>query len=78
MSIIQRTYHPILIAIMKKQRQYTLHNINELPKVEGNYLIVANHSCRYDFPIVSEVVGRHAYVLVGKQRLEVLDRLCFF
>ncbi|MCM1540213.1 MAG: 1-acyl-sn-glycerol-3-phosphate acyltransferase [Blautia sp.] len=71
-------FHPVLLTLMKKQRQYKLHIMNKLPALERNILIAANHSCKHDFPIVSEVIGRQAYVLVGKQRLEVIDRLCFF
>lgn len=77
-SIINIIFHPVLIALIKKQRQHQLHIMNKLPVIEGNCLIAVNHSCKHDFPIVSEVIGRHSYVLVGKQSLEVIDRLCIF
>ncbi len=73
--------HPILIAIMKSQRisrKQRLHILNEKPQCkEDSALYVVNHSCRYDMPIISEVIGQRVSVLVGKQRLDLIDRICF-
>ncbi len=73
--------HPLLMAIMKnqrRQRQQELHILNEHPSCDSKgVLYVVNHSCRYDFPITSEVIGHRVNVLVGKQRLDFIDRLCF-
>ena len=40
-------------------------------------LYITNHSCRYDIPFACEIIGRRTNVLIGKQRLEFIDRLCF-
>lgn len=73
--------HPILMTIMvnqRKQRKQGLYILKEHPICENKGAIYAvNHSCRYDFPITSEVIGHRINVLVGKQQLDFIDRLCF-
>lgn len=76
-SLIFKLIHPILIFLMKTQRQHQLHILMPKPVYSENVIYAVNHSCRYDVPIVGEVVGRHTYLLVGKQRLEFIDRICF-
>ena len=62
----------------RKQRNQTLHILNEHPKyAEKNAIYVVNHSCRYDFPIAGEVINTHTCVLAGKQKLYLLDYLAF-
>ena len=74
--------HPVLMSIMKKQREdrkQNLYILNENPDLnDNNAIYVVNHSCRYDFPITSEVIGHRINVLVGRQRLDFIDRLCFW
>ena len=81
-QLLYNLLHPLLMAIMKsqrKQRQQELYILNEHPICNGKgVLYVVNHSCRYDFPITSEVIGHRVNVLVGKQRLDLIDRLCFW
>lgn len=61
--------------IMRRQKIYIL---SESPNYnEKSALYVTNHSCRYDIPFACEIIGRRTNVLVGKQRLEFIDRLCF-
>jgi 1-acyl-sn-glycerol-3-phosphate acyltransferase len=69
--------HPLLIALVKKQRIHKLHFVNNFPEVKGNIIVAANHSCKYDFPIICESLKKHVYVLVGKQRLNLTDRVAF-
>lgn len=80
-NIIQDFFHPVLIRLMKsqrKQRKQQLFVLNEPPVYKGICAIYAvNHSCRYDFPITSEVISYRMNVLVGKQRLDLIDRICF-
>jgi 1-acyl-sn-glycerol-3-phosphate acyltransferase len=52
--------------------------MNSLPDVPDNIIVAANHSCKYDFPLVCEIFKKHIYVLVGKQRLNLMDRVAFF
>lgn len=70
------------MAIMKmqrKSRKQDLYILNEnMVCKENNALYVVNHSCRHDFPISSEVIGHRVSVLVGKQRLDLIDRICFW
>lgn len=70
--------HPVLVALMKSQRKHQLHIVTQKVSYEGGVIYVVNHSCRYDFPIAGEVIGRHTYtyVLVGKQRFEFIDKIC--
>ena len=49
-----------------------------MPEVEGNKLIAINHSCVLDAPVSSDVIKDHFYFLVGKQSLELIDRIFFF
>lgn len=73
--------HPLLMTIMKsqrKQRKQELFILNEHPVLKSKGAIyTVNHSCQYDFPITSEVIGHRTNVLVGKQQLDLIDRLCF-
>lgn len=73
--------HPVLLKLMRMQRmqrKQELYILNEHPAFSGRNVIYAvNHSCRYDMPIASEVIEKHTCVLVGKQRLDFIDRLCF-
>lgn len=74
-----RLFHPLLIHIMKSQREQRnqkLHIMNDHPAYTGkNAIYVVNHSCRYDFPIAGEVIDAHICVLAGKQKFYFLDYL---
>ena len=74
-----RLFHPLLMHIMKSQREQRnqkLNIMNDHPVYTGkNAIYVVNHSCRYDFPIAGEVIGAHICVLAGKQRFYLLDYL---
>lgn len=80
-KVVCNFLHPFLISLMKtqrKQRNQILHIINDHPKYIGkNAIYVVNHSCRYDIPIVGEVIGTHTCFLIGKQKLYLLDYLAF-
>jgi len=52
--------------------------LNSQPNVIENAIYAVNHSCRYDMPYAAEAIRRHTYVLVGKQRLNMIDRIAFF
>lgn len=81
LTVIRNCIHPFLLFIMKVQRilrGQKMHILNEGPNCSRkSALYVINHSCRYDIPFACEIIGRRSNVLVGKQRLEFIDRLCF-
>ncbi|MCH5269318.1 MAG: 1-acyl-sn-glycerol-3-phosphate acyltransferase [Lachnospiraceae bacterium] len=74
-------FHPLLIYIMKSQREQRnqkLHILNDHPTYTGkNAIYVVNHSCKHDFPISGEVIGNHTCVLAGKQKLYLSDYIAF-
>lgn len=51
--------------------------LNEQPKFNGNVIYAVNHSCVHDIPIAIQVIKKHFYLLMGKQDLEVIDRIFF-
>lgn len=75
--ILLKVFHPLLLALMKSRRKHQLHIMNNAPYLCGNAIYAVNHSNKYDMPIVSEVIGRHTFVLVGKQPLNLVDKVCF-
>lgn len=74
---IYRYIHPLLLSVMVKRREHELIYLNKLPVVEGNVVFVVNHSNRFDIPYACEMIQKHAFLLIGKQRLEWLDRMAF-
>lgn len=78
---ICKLFHSLLINVVKNQRKrlhQELHVLNAHPTYTGrNVLYAVNHSCKYDFPIVSEVIGTHTCVLAGKQKLRLVDYIGF-
>lgn len=77
-SLLIKFIHPALLAVMKSQRKHQLHIVTSKPLYAGNVIYAVNHSCRYDVPITCEVIRRHSYILVGKQSLKLMDRICFW
>lgn len=77
-AMVRKCIHPILLSLIKRQRKHQLHILNSHPPINGNTIYAINHSCKYDMPYASEIIKRHAYVLAGKQRLDLVDRAAFF
>lgn len=73
----RKSIHPLLLKMMPGRRDFQLKLINEMPSTHGNKIFVMNHSNTHDGPIACETICEHFYVLVGKQSLEILDRLFF-
>lgn len=69
--------HPFLLKMMPGRRTFSLKMLNSIPAVAGNKIFVMNHSNMHDAPVASEVIKEHFYILVGKQRLELLDKIFF-
>lgn len=75
--MIRTIFYLLLLRLIKLYCRYDLHIVNDIPILNANAIFAINHSCRYDMPIVGQAIGRHAYVLVGKQNLDLLDRIFF-
>lgn len=74
---IRKLLHPILLKAMPGRRDFPIELLNSMPEVEGNKLFAINHSCVCDAPVSCESIIEHCYILVGKQSLELLDRIFF-
>lgn len=70
--------HPLLLIAVRRRRKHELHILNDRPNISGNAIYAVNHSCRYDIPYALELIRRHSYVLVGKQRLNFMERIVLF
>lgn len=75
--MIFQILHPILWMIIKLRTKPRIHILNEQPKFNGNVIYAVNHSCVHDIPIAIQVIKKHFYLLMGKQDLEVIDRIFF-
>lgn len=75
---IRKILHPLLKTIISKQPMPKIVVLNEPPELSGNVIYVINHSCKYDVPVTGICIPEHFYYFVGKQRLEIVDRIFFF
>lgn len=75
---LRKLIHPLLLKAVKGRIYFPIEMLNSMPKIEGNKLIAINHSCVLDAPVSSDVIKDHFYFLVGKQSLELIDRIFFF
>lgn len=74
---LRKLVRPILLKALPK-KDFTVKLINEVPQVGGNKIYVMNHSNKHDAPVACESIDEHVFILVGKQPLELLDRIFFF
>lgn len=74
---IRKLLHPILLKAMPGRRDFPIELLNSMPEVKGNKLFAINHSCICDAPVSCESIKEHCYILVGKQSLELIDRIFF-
>jgi len=74
---LHRLMHPILLEIIKAKKKPEVIVLNENPRCDGSVIYAVNHSNKYDVPVVAEIVGHHVWILVGKQRLDLMDRIFF-
>ncbi len=75
---LRKWIHPLLLKAMPGRRNFPIEILNAMPEVQGNKIFAINHSSIHDGPVASEVIKEHFYLLVGKQSLEILDRVFFF
>lgn len=76
-NITRKTLHPLLLKAVKGRIYFPIKILNSMPEVQGNKLFAINHSCVLDAPVSSDVIKDHFYFLVGKQSLELIDRIFF-
>lgn len=74
---LYKCLHPVLLFLMKAQRKQEFRILNSKPKLKGNVIYAMNHSAKDDAPIATELIQEHVWILVGRQRLKVVDRICF-
>lgn len=76
--VLRRKLHPIILKMMPSRRNFDFVLLNEKPQKEGATLYIPTHSTCHDAPIVCEALQDHFYVLVGRQPLELMDRVFFW
>lgn len=74
---IRKFIHPVVLKTMGTTINFPIKMLNDLPKVEGPVIYAVNHSNKHDAPVASTVIKDHHYVLVGKQDLELIDKIAF-
>lgn len=67
--------HNILKCIIRTQRKHKFVFLNQHPDVEENCIYAVNHSCKWDCQYMMELGRGRCYILAGKQRLLLLDRV---
>lgn len=73
----RKRLHPLLLKGVNGRIDIPIKMINSMPEIQGNKLFAINHSCVLDGPVSSKVIGEHFYFLVGKQSLDLIDRIFF-
>lgn len=67
--------HMMLKKIMSRQRIHEFVMLNEHPEISTNCIYAVNHSCKWDTQYLIELLPRNFYILAGKQRLKLIDRI---
>ena len=75
---LRRMIHPIILGMMPSRRTFDFELLNEKPEKDRPGLYIVTHSTCHDAPIACEAIKDHFYVLVGKQDLELMDKIFFF
>lgn len=71
-------FHSILKSVIRTQRKHKFVFLNEHPEIKGNCIYAVNHSCKWDAQFMMELGKNRCYILTGKQRLLLLDRIVFY
>ena len=76
--IIRQLIHPLVIQLTKIRIRHPIIIQSETSVTVSTPVIYAvNHTNCADIPITCRIIRRHAWVLIGKQRLPATDRLFF-
>lgn len=68
-------FHKVLKRIIQTQRKHKFVFLNNHPDIQTNCIYAVNHSCKWDLQYVMELVPGCCTLLVGKQRLNLIDQL---
>lgn len=74
---LHKALYTLLKRIFGTLRKHKFIFMNKPPDIPTNAIYAVNHSCKYDVPYACEAINRPAYVLVGRQRLKLIDRIFF-
>lgn len=75
---LRKIAHPFLLALAQTKITYKLKKENKYIINKNKPIIFAvNHTNSQDIPIACTAIGKHGYLLIGKQNLEPLDELFF-
>lgn len=79
MTVFELAYPLKLLTIkaMHITQGYEIIYLNNEDRISANAIYAFNHSCFLDIPISLEVIRRHCYILMGVQRLRIMDKLFF-
>lgn len=70
--------YPLLMFLTKAKVKYKVEVVNIFNSLPDKPVIfAANHSAFCDIPIALQAIGEHAYPLVGKQNMGILDKIFF-
>lgn len=69
----------VLTALSGSRIRFDVIVENDYEPIPGKPIIfAANHSNSFDMPIILRAIKRNTYMLLGKQRLGIADRLFFY
>ncbi len=69
--------HPLMKQILKGKIHHRMHYLNTPPQVNGNAIWCCNHGSKYDTPYCGLTIPRQVWLVAGKQRLTIADRVFF-
>ena len=75
--MVNMLFHKILKCIIRTQRKHKFVFMNQHPDIPGNCIYALNHSCKWDAQYMMELGKGRCFILTGKQRLLLLDRIVF-
>lgn len=75
---IKKGIHPLLLSQMPSKREFELRKVNELPQIDGPVLYLATHATSHDAPVLCEFIKEHSYIMIGKQPMNLIDRIFFY
>lgn len=74
---LHKVLYPLLKCIFGAVRKHKFVFMNKPSDLPTNAIYAVNHSCKYDIPYACEIINKASYVLVGKQSLNLIDRMFF-
>lgn len=69
---------PVILPLSGIKIRYEVDLVNECERIPDKSVIYAcNHSQFSDIPIATRAIGKRSYILLGKQKLYLIDRIFF-